>query len=354
MEDMGRLVPNFWRGKRVLVTGHTGFKGSWLTQWLLMKGAKVTGFALPPEKGSLFELLNLEKQVVNYFLDLNKADLSSVIGASSPQLIFHLAAQALVSRSIKSPIDTWLTNVIGSARLYQSCAFIGNRCVMVSITSDKVYEDNPNQAPYDETHPLGGSDPYSASKAANEILLNSWRDTFFNDANCLVASARSGNVIGGGDFAQDRIFPDMYRAYKDNSPLRLRNPHHVRPWQHVLDPLNGYLILAQSLYENGAAELCSPFNFGPSEQQLRDVETLALRVSERWGLSPTVCENKNANHETSLLSLSSAKAQRLIGWSPKWNFERSVDETINWYEAYVSGCEVSDCTSRQIERFENS
>ena len=324
-----------YAGKRVLVTGHSGFKGSWLCEWLLALGANVTGLGLPPETDpSLFTQLQLANRLDSIFGDLRSADgVRRVITESQPDFVFHLAAQPLVRRSYREPLATWQTNVLGSIHLLEALRTLQKPCVAIMVATDKCYENREWLFGYRENDPLGGADPYSASKAASEIAVATWRQSFFRNHPVRIASARAGNVIGGGDWAEDRIVPDCARAWIANRPLRIRNPRATRPWQHVLEPLSGYLWLAAQLARQPTAgsPLESAFNFGPTSESNRSVQDLVEEarkfVPGEWidGSDP------QAPHEATLLHLSIDKAHALLGWRPVWSFTDAVRETLRWY-----------------------
>lgn len=344
---------SFWFGRRVLVTGHTGFKGSWLSHWLLRQGANVHGIALPPEeRPSLFGQLELAHRMGSCIQDIRDAPaVTKAIRDIAPDTVFHLAAQSLVRRSYLEPLFTWDTNVNGTANVLQAIADLDAPCTVVVITSDKVYRNEERTQAFVETDPLGGHDPYSASKAACELLADSWRKSFLKGTGVFLATARAGNVIGGGDWATDRILPDMIRATITGEKLTMRNPHATRPWQHVLDPLNGYLNLAQYMTEaEGAAQ--EAWNFGPDDAGNRTVLELVTEASTHW---PCVWEAKdeaNAPHEANLLSLSTDKAKQGLGWSPRWGFEEAVQETVAWYRAVYEGESAQYVSDAQIAKYE--
>lgn len=339
LENM-EIVNNFWNNKRVLITGHTGFKGSWLLLMLLEKGAKICGYSLSnPEEQLLFENINPKikdsfEHNIGDILDI--ASLKSTIEIFKPEIVFHLAAQPLVRKSYLEPINTWKTNVIGSINLLESLKILNNKCVVVVVTTDKVYENKERNYSFKEKDRLGGYDPYSASKAACELAISSWRSSFCGDnlnqtSNLSIASARAGNVIGGGDWSEDRIIPDTIRALKNNKNVIVRNPLSKRPWQHVLDPLNGYLMLAKNLYLN---ENCprEAYNFGPRLSSNKTVFELVEEIFKYWPGKVELSKSKNIFHESQLLSLDIEKVQKTINWAPVWDFSKSIHKTISWYK----------------------
>lgn len=333
---MSAAANSFWRGKRVLVTGHTGFKGAWLTLWLLHRGANVAGIGLAPETTpALFDQLNLGDEIDHRLIDIRDAGaLRAAVDDSKPDIVFHLAAQALVRRGYREPVETWATNVMGTVHVLEALRALSRPCAAVLITTDKVYENREWEFGYRETDQLGGYDPYSASKAACEIAIASWRRSYLGTGQPVrVASARAGNVVGGGDWAQDRIVPDLMRALSAGLPLSLRNPSATRPWQHVLEPLAGYMLLAEKLY---AAAAASPFedafNFGPEAEAERSVRDLVTTALAYWpGGSWIDASDPNAPHEAGRLALDIDRARGRLGWRPRWNFERTVAETVTWY-----------------------
>ena len=355
-----------YSGKRVLVTGHTGFKGSWLCEWLLSLGAEVYGFALPPPtKPSLFNQLKLSGRM--------KADIRgdirdlksvlSVVRRARPDFVFHLAAQPLVRYSYAHPIETFDANVMGTANLLEAVRIwsrklaSGRTCSVICVTTDKVYENNEKGRPFKESDPFGGYDPYSASKGACEIVISSYRRSFFNaPANPVwVASARAGNVIGGGDWAKDRIVPDCMRALGRGEPIPVRNKVSTRPWQHVLEPLGGYLALGAALASRrNFADYCSGFNFGPTPAANRTVKDLVVEVLKSFRGKWIDKSDPNAVHEAGLLNLDIRKARKVLGWKPRWDFETTVRNTVEWYLAAAGVEDPIVVTQRQIAEYERS
>lgn len=335
-------MSSFWQGKKVLVTGHTGFKGSWLSLWLLHLGANVVGVSLDPEtQPSLFEQLKLCSELDHHIGDVRDVSLiESLVQRHRPDIVLHLAAQSLVRRSYVCPLSTWQTNVMGTVHVLETLKSCNHPCAAVFITTDKCYENREWDYGYRENDPLGGHDPYSSSKAAAELAIASWRKSYFETTHkCVaVASARAGNVIGGGDWADDRIVPDAMRALSQYQPVPVRNPYATRPWQHVLEPIGGYLLLAQRLYEQiGEGEVASSeslqeaFNFGPALASNRSVRELVEGVLSHWPGEWLDRSVLNAVHEAKLLNLVTDKAFHLLGWQPTWGFERTIRETVQWY-----------------------
>lgn len=331
-------MSDFWAGRRVLLAGHTGFKGSWLSHWLLRRGASVFGLALPPEgPRTLFDGLELAHRLDHCVQDIRDRDgVRERVAAVDPEIVFHLAAQPLVRRSFREPVETIDVNVLGTVHLLEALRSDAKARAVIVVTTDKVYENLERRAPYSEDDRLGGYDPYSASKAAAEILTASYRSSFFKGAPVRVATARAGNVIGGGDWAEDRILPDLARAFAADRPLIVRNPDSVRPWQHVLDPLHGYMVLAQALFED-RADVDDAFNFGPDPDAQRPVRDLVRTAQTVWPGEVTYQSEAGAPHEAGLLALDTQKASRILDWRPRWAFEESVNRTIAWYRRASAG-----------------
>jgi CDP-glucose 4,6-dehydratase len=344
----------FWNGRRVLVTGHTGFKGSWLSLWLTALGAEVFGYALEPDtEPSLFRQLGLEHDVDHLIADIrDPAAVAARVAAVRPDVVFHMAAQPLVRRSYADPLLTWQTNVMGTAHLLDALRPLDRPCAAVIVTTDKVYENREWFHAYRETDRLGGHDPYSSSKAACELAVDSWRRSFFReDSPVRIATARAGNVIGGGDWAEDRIVPDLARALAAGRPLVVRNPDSVRPWQHVLDPLSGYMRLAERLLTSADAAYQTAFNFGPDPSGCRTVRDLVDLAFTAWpGMLETPCAGP-ALHEARLLTLANTQAGTILGWTPTWPFREAVTATVGWYQASHRGAAARDLALSDIRRF---
>ena len=342
-----------FRGKTVFVTGHTGFKGAWLCEWLLALGARVIGYSLPPPtQPALYEQLGLARRMERQiFADLRDLPaLRVAIAEAQPDFVFHLAAQPLVRESYQEPVDTFSTNVLGTAHVLESLRALEKPCAAVMVTTDKCYENREWVHGYREADPLGGRDPYSASKAAAEIVIASFRASFFGEHPVRIASARAGNVIGGGDWAADRIVPDCARSLAAKRPISVRNPAAVRPWQHVLEPLSGYLWLAARLAEN--ATLASAFNFGPGHDANRTVAELVAEVLRHWPGRWEDRSDPKAVHEAKLLQLSTDKASALLGWAPAWTFGEGVGETMRWYRAArTKDFDARRLTTQQIRAY---
>jgi CDP-glucose 4,6-dehydratase len=348
------MFGNIYNGKTVFITGHTGFKGSWLSLWLTKLGAKVVGYALePPTKPNHFDLLNLD--IISIIGDIRDKDkLNSVIKEYKPEIVFHLASQPLVRYSYNNPLETFEINVIGTINLFEACKNVDSIRAIINVTSDKCYENREWFWGYRESDPLGGYDPYSASKACSEIVTSCYRKSFFNledygeKHNILLASVRAGNVIGGGDWREDRLIPDIVRSVIKKEKLKIRNPKATRPWQHVLEALSGYLILGQKLLE-GRKDFADAWNFGPNEDNHIDVETVVREVKNRWSNFEYEIDSTNHPHEAKLLKLDSSKARNLLRWRPVWNFEKTIDVTVNWYREYYENGNI--CSLRDLEEY---
>lgn len=347
-------TPGFWAGKRVLLTGHTGFKGSWLALWLSSLGARVSGYALEPDTTpSLFEQLNLHNEIDHCIGDIRDlAVLQRRVTQVRPDVVFHMAAQPLVRRAYAEPVLTWQTNVMGTVHLLDALRDADHSCAVVIVTTDKVYENREWLHAYRETDRLGGHDPYSSSKAACELAVDSWRNSFFrSDSPVRIATARAGNVIGGGDWAQDRIVPDLARALAAGRPLVLRNPDSVRPWQHVLDPLSGYMQLAERLFTSDDPQYQSAFNFGPDASGARTVRDLVDLAFTAWPGTVEAPPAGPAHHEAQLLTLANTKAGTVLGWAPTWSFETTVWATVAWYRKANAGNDVRSLANADVNEF---
>jgi len=356
---MGMIDPGFWKGRKVFLTGHTGFKGSWLSVWLEGLGADVTGFALaPPTSPSLFELAGLSKRMRSVLGDVR--DLRAIekaLAESSPEIVIHMAAQPLVRLSYEDPLLTYATNVMGTANLLDAirrCSFV--RAVVV-VTTDKCYENREWHWGYRENEALGGYDPYSSSKGAAELVCASYRSSFFNPRDygtkhsTAIATARAGNVIGGGDWAKDRLIPDMVRAISQSEKVRIRSPHAIRPWQHVLEPISGYLMLAERLFSKGC-DFAEAWNFGPYDSDARPVQWIVEKLCSTWpGAAGYELDASPQPHEASYLKLDCSKARARLGWAPVWNLNDALEKIVEWNVALEKGHDLHEVTMRQIEAF---
>ncbi|TAH39167.1 MAG: CDP-glucose 4,6-dehydratase [Bacteroidetes bacterium] len=347
-----------FRNKKVFLTGHTGFKGAWMCVWLTLLGARVKGYALKPEKNSLYNLVKSKLKIDSVIADVRDSDrLRKELVSFNPDFVFHFAAQALVRRSYKLPVETFETNVTGTVNVLDALRSLRKKCVCVIVTTDKVYENIETDYAYKETDKLGGYDPYSASKAAAEIVVNSYRLSYFHPEEYKkhkksVATARAGNVIGGGDFAEDRIMPDIVRALSAKKTLVVRNPDAIRPWQHVLEPLHGYLSLAASMVAK-PQKFASAYNFGPKLNDTFTVEALVRLAINNWKSgSYKIVKSKNAPHEAGLLKLSIAKVKKDINWQPKWKSSKAISATVDWYKnIHLQNQNAYDLCEKDIEDY---
>ena len=344
---------SFYRGKKVLLTGHTGFKGSWMVLWLHRLGAQVTGISLPPiTVPNLFSLAGIEDHCESHFCDIrDSSDLARLIEQIKPEVVFHLAAQPLVRASYFEPIETFSTNVMGTVHVLDALRGPKSTQVAVMVTTDKVYRSKERSLPYAEDDALGGHDPYSASKAASEIVIASYRDAFLAEQGVAVASARAGNVIGGGDWSDDRLIPDAVRAWPEGQTLEVRRPDAIRPWQHVLEPLAGYLTLAEKLWQQPA--LAGAYNFGPETDQTATVRDVVEIARKSYGRGQVHYGNgSDGPHEAGWLALNIAKSTHNLGIHPRWALTESIEKTMSWYRAQSEGKEARGLCRAQIAEYE--
>jgi len=350
-------MTSFWNNKKVFITGHTGFKGSWLSLWLNHLGADVYGYGLSPTtEPNLFRILNLEQKIKSSISDIR--DLSKVKSAISevmPEIVFHLAAQPLVRKSYQDPVETFSTNIMGTVNFLESVRACRSIKSAVIITSDKCYENREWPWPYRENEPMGGFDPYSSSKGCAELIASSYRNSFFSSVkpgeySALVATARAGNVIGGGDWSEDRLIPDIVKSINKNEKIVLRNPSAIRPWQHVLDSLHGYMTLANKLYLE-ESEYADSWNFGPSDKDNFSVEEMVKKFLNAYKLNSNYEINKSASlvHEANYLRLDSSKAKAKLNWKTKWETEESIEGTAKWYKSYFSNKDMTAYSLNEIE-----
>jgi len=344
--------PQFWPGKKVLLTGHTGFKGAWMALWLHQMGAIVCGIGLSPQtKPNLFKLAKIGDLIESHFCDIRDADaIARVIKSTNPEIVLHLAAQALVRPSYKDPLATFATNVMGTANVLNALRDLSSVKSAVLVTTDKVYKNLEHSYPYRETDALGGHDPYSASKAASEIVISSFRDSYLKEQGVAVASARAGNVVGGGDWSEDRLIPDAIRAWENNAPLEIRRPNAVRPWQHVLEPVNGYLVLAEKLYTD--ASLSGAYNFGPLTHEAATVGSVIKLARQIYGSGEVIWgDGSQGPHEAGLLSLEVSKARVALDVGPRWGLHETIKRTINWYQLQAANQDAQILCQEDILAF---
>jgi CDP-glucose 4,6-dehydratase len=346
----------FWQGKKVLVTGHTGFKGSWLALWLQQLGADVLGVALAPEiSPNLFTEAKVADKMQSVFADINDlASLQKTVTEFEPEVVVHMAAQALVRQSYKDPIDTYQTNVMGTLNVLETIRSCASVKAAVMVTTDKCYDNKEWVWPYREQDTLGGYDPYSSSKACAEILIDSYRRSFFAAENFVaIASVRAGNVIGGGDWSPDRLIPDIIRAKQDKQTLEIRYPTAIRPWQHVLEPLSAYLLLAQALYEQGE-QFASAWNIGPNADGLKTVEWIANKFKQAWPDFDWQQQKNVQLHEANTLKLDCSKIQTQLNWHPKWPIDKSIELIIQWHDSFVRGEDMKQVCLQQIDLYQTA
>ena len=350
-----RISPDFWRERRVLLTGHTGFKGAWTALWLAQMGARVHGLSLAPDTDpNAFDILAVGSDISSQIGDIRDTDVvRRAVAEARPEIVIHMAAQALVRRSYREPVETFASNVMGTVNLLDALRAVDGLQAVLVVTSDKVYENSEDGRAFREIDPLGGTDPYSASKAAAEIVTASMARSFFDDRRIPVATARAGNVIGGGDFSEDRLVPDLWRAATSGRPVALRYPGATRPWQHVLDPVGGYLLYAEKLAGGGCAQLA--LNFGPATAEALPVSTIAERVMGELGMAEGwVQADGEFQKEKQALSLDASLAGQAIGWVPRLGIEETVRWTADWYRAYNAGADMRAFTLTQVEAYEGS
>jgi CDP-glucose 4,6-dehydratase len=350
------MNPAFWKGKKVLLTGHTGFKGSWLSLWLQKAGAFLVGYSLPPPTApSLFDVSRVADGMISIEGDIRDLPhLTETFRQHAPEIVIHMAAQSLVRYSYEHPVETYATNVIGTVNVFEAVRATTSVRAVLNITSDKCYENREWPWGYRENEPMGGYDPYSSSKGCAELITSAYRSSFFSgkDRTVAVASGRAGNVIGGGDWAKDRLVPDIAQSFLQGKPVVIRNPAAVRPWQHVLEPLNGYLILLERLYEHGA-EFGAGWNFGPESSDVQPVSWIVDKMAELWGGDPAwELDPSEQPHEARYLKLDCSKARSLLGWQPKLSLSDALAQVVGWYRAYQKKQDMREYTMNEITVYE--
>lgn len=348
---------NFWNNKKVFLTGHTGFKGSWLAMWLKSMGVNLKGYSLSPEdKINLFEKASIENNMISEIGDIRDYNrLYNSIIDFKPEILIHMAAQPIVRKSYEDPIDTYSTNVMGTINILESARACPSLKSIVIVTSDKCYENKETQNPYKENEPMGGHDPYSSSKGCCELLINSYRRSFFNDNNSSgLASVRAGNVVGGGDWSKDRLIPDILKSFKKNESVIIRNPSAIRPWQHVLDCLSGYLVLTEKLYFNNE-KFSGAWNFGPNINDCKPVEWIVEKMISVSGKNiDWVLDKKSNPHEANTLILDNNKSKKFLKWKPKWNIEESITKIIEWHKKNLNDENINEMCLSQINDYINT
>jgi CDP-glucose 4,6-dehydratase len=350
------MNPKFWVDKKVLITGHTGFKGSWLSLWLQSLGANLTGLALePPTTPNMFELTNISEGMRSYVADIRDFNaVEKVVSEARPEIVIHMAAQPLVRYSYQNPIETYATNVMGAVHLFEALRKKGGAKAVVNVTSDKCYENKEWVWGYREEEPMGGFDPYSNSKGCAELVTSAYRRSFFQEKGIGLASARAGNVVGGGDWAQDRLIPDILKSFQDRKPVVIRSPDATRPWQHVLEPLSGYLNLAEALW-NDQSNFAEAWNFGPKEEDAKPVSWIVDHMVDLWGEGASwILEHEQQPHEAHFLKLDTSKSRGALSWAPRWGIHEALDKTIAWHKAWLSCENLMEFSNQQINEYSAS
>jgi CDP-glucose 4,6-dehydratase len=351
---------SFWNNKQVLITGHTGFKGSWLSLLLNQLGAEVSGYALnPPTSPSMYELADIDDCIQSYIGDIRDYEyLLEVMQGVKPEIVIHMAAQALVKESYRNPIETYSTNVMGTVHLLEACRHMSSVTTVVNVTTDKCYENREWHWGYRENEPMGGYDPYSSSKGCSELVTSAYRSSYFRETGqsrtIALASARAGNVIGGGDWATDRLIPDFIKAISQHETIKIRSPFAIRPWQHVLEPLSGYLTLAEKLYNDGPA-YAGAWNFGPDDKDAKNVEWITKMLCGLWGDSAQYEIDKQPHpHEANYLKLDCSKAKAELEWLPRWDIQTALESIVEWNKSFLSGENMRGMTEQQIQKYFSS
>jgi CDP-glucose 4,6-dehydratase len=347
------MNPDFWRGKRVMITGHTGFKGSWLSLWLQSMGANLSGIALePPTEPALFAVARVAEGMEHHIVDIRDfASVKAHMDGFQPEIVIHMAAQPLVRLSYSQPVETYATNVMGTVHVLEAARHAGSVKAIVNITTDKCYENREWVWGYREEESMGGHDPYSNSKGCAELVSSAYRKSFLKEAGIAMATARAGNVIGGGDWALDRLVPDVMRALEKHEPVLIRNPHAIRPWQHVLEPLSGYLLLAERLYIHGQLD-AEGWNFGPRDEDARPVQWIVEHLCEQWSRDASwTLQPGGYPHEASFLKLDISKARQRLQWTPSWTLETALKNITEWHQAWLQGLDMRTVCLNQINKY---
>ena len=347
------LNNSFWKDKKVFITGHTGFKGSWMSLWLQMLGAKVTGYSLEPNTDpSLFDIANVSSGMNSIIGDIRDASaLQKALSEAKSEILIHMAAQPLVRYSYLNPVETYTTNVIGTVNVLEAARKANSVRAIVNVTTDKCYENKEWLWAYRENEPMGGYDPYSSSKGCVELVTSAYRQSYFNKMEVAIASGRAGNVIGGGDWARDRLVPDIMRSIEDGIPVKIRNPYSVRPWQHVLEPISGYLSLAEKLFIEGSS-ISGGYNFGPNESDARPVQWIVEKIIKIWGRGAQwVIDEGEHLHEANYLKLDCSKAKHELGWAPRWSLLQALEKIVMWHKSVVKNINIKEVCINQITAY---
>lgn len=350
-----QICPEFWNNRKVLMTGHTGFKGGWLSLWLQSMGAELRGIALePPTTPALFNVAQIAKRMDSHIADIRDAGaISRLVKEFQPEIIIHMAAQPLVRLSYQQPIDTYATNVMGTVHVLEAARHSGSVRAIVNVTTDKCYDNREWLWGYRENEAMGGHDPYSSSKGCAELVSNAYRKSFLNDAGIAMATARAGNVIGGGDWASDRLVPDTLFALEKHQPVQIRNPHATRPWQHVLEPLSGYLLLAERLHEQGQA-FAEAWNFGPRDEDAQPVEWIVEQLCQLWGNQASwQLQSGEHPHEANYLKLDISKVKQRLNWAPRWTLKQALEHITHWHQSWLQEQDMHALCLQQINQYQN-
>jgi CDP-glucose 4,6-dehydratase len=351
--ENNQICRSFWNSKKVLISGHTGFKGGWLTLWLKSMGADICGLSLPPQtKPSLFDYAVTSDGIRHEIIDIrNFEDVDCVFKSFRPEIVIHMAAQPLVRFSYQQPVETYAINVMGTVHILEACRRARSVEAIVNITTDKCYENREWMWGYRENEPMGGHDPYSSSKGCVELISSAYSRSFLEEEGIGMATARAGNVIGGGDWADDRLVPDLLKALERNDSLQIRNPEAIRPWQHVLEPLSGYLKLAQELYHN-KSDFLGAWNFGPNDNDVKTVRWIAKELASKWGSAAEIIYQSGEHpHEAHFLKLDISKAKRELSWEPQWSLNTALDKIVCWHKSWIAGDDMRAQCIQQIDEY---